>query len=66
MVATSPSGKGFFAKFIQKSSTAALCDAPDLIPDDIFYINFDCTKVSSKCDDADSCKSSPLEKTKAS
>lgn len=66
MTTTSPSGKGFFSKFVQKSSKAALCDAPDLIPDDIFYMNFDCTKVSNKCDDVDSSKSCPLSKTKAS
>lgn len=24
------------------------CEAPDLIPDDIFYINFDCTKMNLK------------------
>lgn len=25
-----------------------VCDAPDLIPDDIFYVNFDCTNPMPK------------------
>lgn len=33
------------AKFIVSASD---CDAPDLIPDDIFYMNFECTNLSPK------------------
>lgn len=66
MTSSSPSGKNFFAKMIQKSRNAELCDAPDLIPDDVFYMNFDCTKEAKKTDLVDSCKSSPMAKTKSS
>lgn len=30
------------------SVSASDCDAPDLIPDDIFYMNFECTNLSPK------------------
>ena len=38
------SGKTWFGT----SSLKDRCNAPDLIPDDIFYLNFDCTSVSKK------------------
>lgn len=62
----SPSTKSFLAKMIQKSSNADPCDAPDLIPDDIFYMNFNCTNVLKKNDGVDSCTNSPLSKAKSS
>lgn len=41
----SPTAKSSVSKVTKPSSARVRCLAPDLIPDDIYYINFDCTRL---------------------
>lgn len=43
---TLPLSRELAARRAQQEALTRMLEAPDMIPDDIFYMNFDCTNVS--------------------